>query len=124
MEHLEALNIHTPVTAGVGEMSEDFGTQDKCPHCRLAFEIVCVKFELVGAKLLAVCPNCAQIQSVTATNDLAAAPVRAGGKSGRMSAPRLPHRWHMKRSSKSESLTLSGQLLTSVGVIFFRWLQR
>jgi hypothetical protein len=103
-------------------MSEDSGTGDKCPHCRLAFEIVCVKFELVGTKLLAVCPNCAQAQSVAATNNHAAVPIRTGG--GWTSAPRLPQRWQMKRSSKSDSRTRSDHWSMSAGAIVFRWLQR
>jgi hypothetical protein len=35
---------------------------DKCPHCRIGLDILCVKFRLAGARLLAACPNCAQTQ--------------------------------------------------------------
>ena len=103
-------------------MSEDSGTEDKCPHCGLAFEIICVKFDLVGTKILAVCPNCAQVQPVAGTNNHAAVPIRATGKSGRTSALRVPQRWQMKRGSKSVSRTRSGHLSTSAGAIVFRWL--
>ena len=39
------------------------GTDDRCPHCRVGFEVLHVKFGLTGARLLAVCPNCSLAQS-------------------------------------------------------------
>ena len=79
-------------------MSEDVGVEDRCPHCRLAFEIVCVKFELVGTKTLAVCPNCSQLQSVTAANNHTAVPTGVGAKLGLTPAPRLPRPWQPRPS--------------------------
>jgi|ERR1700730_5648279 hypothetical protein len=32
---------------------------DCCPHCRIPFEIVSVKFKLRGGAMIASCPNCA-----------------------------------------------------------------
>jgi hypothetical protein len=37
-------------------------SDDRCPHCRVAFNIIFVKFGLRGTKMLAVCPNCSQAQ--------------------------------------------------------------
>jgi hypothetical protein len=37
-------------------LSED--QRDCCPHCRMPFEIVDVKFRLNGSAIIACCPNC------------------------------------------------------------------
>lgn len=36
-------------------MTED---RDRCPHCRLGFEIVVVKFAAFGVRAVLRCPNC------------------------------------------------------------------
>jgi hypothetical protein len=77
-------------------MSEDVDAEDRCPHCRLAFEIIWVKFELIRTKTLAICPNCLQVQSVPATNNLAA----VGAKLDRAPTSRLPRRWQVSPALK------------------------
>jgi hypothetical protein len=115
LEHVEAANILA--TAGEGEMSEDVDAEDRCPHCRLAFEIIWVKFELVRTKTLAICPNCSQVQSVPATNNLAA----VGAKLDRAPMSRLPRRWQVSLGSQAGSPMLSVRLSTSAGAIVLRW---
>jgi hypothetical protein len=40
-------------------MSISEGQADFCPHCRIPFEIVVVKFKLNDTAMVATCPNCA-----------------------------------------------------------------
>jgi hypothetical protein len=42
-------------------LSED--QADCCPHCRMPFEIVHVKFRLSGTAIIACCPNCAMVSA-------------------------------------------------------------
>ena len=104
-------------------MSEDVAAEDRCPHCRFAFEIICVKFELAGTRTLAVCPNCSQVQSVTARNNNAAVPTGVGAKTGQTPSPRLSRRLQIRRGSQSDSRTVSVHLSTSAGAIVLKWLR-
>jgi hypothetical protein len=42
-------------------LSED--QPDCCPHCRMPFEIIHVKFRLSGTAIIACCPNCATVSA-------------------------------------------------------------